>query len=117
MVASLFLVCNMMPNRKLYLAEVTDGNIKIIKFKDNQMNDYDLLKSLDNHHGGKVIRCLQYDPQSKTLFSGGEDGNIKIIKFKDNQMNDYDLLKSLDKHHGGYSLFLVCNMIRIENFI
>jgi WD40 repeat protein len=65
------------------------------------MNNFDLLKSLDKHHGGTSIRCLQYDPESKTLFSGGSDGNIKIIKFKDNQMKNYDLLKSLDKHHGG----------------
>jgi WD40 repeat protein len=60
------------------------------------------IKTLDKHHGGSTITCLQYDTESKTLFSGGYDRSLKIIKFKDNQMNDYDLLKSLDNHHGGF---------------
>ena len=45
------------------------------------MKNYDLLKSLDKHHGGEWITCLQYDPESKTLFSGGNDGNIRLDFF------------------------------------
>jgi WD40 repeat protein len=45
------------------------------------MNQYDLVKSLDKHHDGSFILCLQYDPESKTLFSGGYDGSIKIQFF------------------------------------
>ncbi len=45
------------------------------------MNDYDLVKSLDKHHGDTGIRCLQYDPESKTLFSGDNGGNIRLDFF------------------------------------
>ena len=58
------------------------------------------INSLEKHHGGYTIWCLQFDPESKTLFSGGGDGSIKVIKFKDNQLKTFDLVLSLDKHHG-----------------